>query len=197
MPVILSGDGIHAGGRSVLNVQEHRGQQVAGWMNDGMRDTLQMLIDKFQVTSVIEIGSFIGLSACWFAERVESVTCIDVFDKDMLGSVMRDAMRVAARDEAMDNMYDLFLANTKAYPNISSYKMDSLKAATELDVTADLVYLDADHSYEGVSADIAAWTPHARKVICGDDNTAQWPSVTRAATEIGANTDERIWWLAL
>ena len=192
MVQILSGDGIHAGGRRLASV-EYRGRVVVGWMTDGMRDTLAMLIDRFQVSSVIEVGSFLGLSACWFAEHVEEVTCVDVFDKDMLGSVMRSAMR-SAPPETMDNMYDLFLANTAAYPNITSHKMPSLQAAAELDVVADLVYIDADHTYEAVKADVEAWTPHARRVVCGDDNIYQWLSVQQLAQEINADVTERIWW---
>lgn len=189
---ILSGDGVHAGGRR-FQTREHRGREVVGWMHDGMRSTLQMLIDKYKVKSVIEIGSFVGLSACWFAERVDSVVCVDIFGKDMMGQVMQEAMKIAPA-ESVENMYELFLANTKAYPNISSYKMPSLQAAAELDIEADLVYIDADHTYEGVTADIAAWTPKARKVVCGDDNIPKWASVQQAAREFGANVDERIWW---
>ena len=192
MPLILSGDGVHASGRRFVSA-EHRGRVVVGWMTDPMRATLAMLIDRFQVRSVIEVGSFLGLSACWFAERVETVTCVDVFDRNMLGSVMQDAMRIAPAG-SVDNMYDTFLLNTAAYPNIASHKTDSLTAAAELDVVADLVYIDADHTYEGVKADVEAWTPHARRVVCGDDNHDAWPSVQRLAREIGADVSERVWW---
>lgn len=189
---LLSGDGVHKS-RPQFDSAEHRGRTVYGYMNDGVRATLGTLIDKYKAKSVIEIGSFLGLSACWFAERVDSVVCVDVFNRNM-SPAMWKAMTVKASDETLDTMYDLFLANTEAYPNITSHKMDSLTAAKTLDVVADLVYIDADHTYEGVTADIEAWTPHARKVVCGDDNTQQWPSVQQAAREYGANVDERIWW---
>lgn len=190
---LLSGDGTHMS-RPLFDQAEHRGRTVLGYMNDGVRATLQMLVDKFQVQSVIEIGSFLGLSACWFAERVESVVCVDVFDRNMSPAMYR-AMTVKASEDTMDSMYDVFLANTKAYPNISSHKMPSLDAA-KLDLEADLIYLDGDHTYPGVTADIEAWRPKAKKVLCGDDNTQQWPSVQQAARELGANVDERVWWLA-
>ena len=188
---IVSGDGVHMSGRRFFE-REHRGRMVVGWMHDHMRETLQTLIDRYQVKSVIEVGSFLGLSACWFAERVDEVVCVDIFEKDMMGSVMKDAMAIAPAG-SVENMYDLFLENTKAYPNITSHKMPSLEAA-KLDLEADLVYIDADHTYEGVTADIKAWESHARKVVCGDDNTPAWPSVQQAAREYGANVDERIWW---
>lgn len=49
---------------------------------------------------------------------------------------------------------------------------DSLKAATLLsDHTFDLVFIDADHSYEAVRADILAWRPKVKRggVLGGHD----------------------------
>jgi len=48
-----------------------------------------------------------------------------------------------------------------------------------------MVFIDGDHSYEGGAADIAAWLPKTRKLLCGHDyNTPVWPGVTEAVGEI-------------
>lgn len=51
-------------------------------------------------------------------------------------------------------------------------KMESTKASEVFPVgSLDFVYLDANHSYEGVKNDIAAWYPKLKKggILCGDD----------------------------
>jgi hypothetical protein len=51
-------------------------------------------------------------------------------------------------------------------------RMDSVKAAALFpDEFFDFIYIDADHSYEGVVRDINAWWPKIKKggMFCGDD----------------------------
>lgn len=49
----------------------------------------------------------------------------------------------------------------------------------------DFVFIDAEHTYEGVSADIAAWRGLVRDggMICGHDFSHKWPGVQRAVLE--------------
>jgi hypothetical protein len=49
-----------------------------------------------------------------------------------------------------------------------------------------LIYIDGDHEYEAVNADIRAWVPLLSNegVILGDDY--DWPGVQRAATEFAS-----------
>lgn len=47
---------------------------------------------------------------------------------------------------------------------VSSWVLDSVEAARKFsDGSVDLVFLDADHSYEGVTEDIRAWWPKVRE----------------------------------
>lgn len=67
------------------------------------------------------------------------------------------------------------LARTVAerYPKRSVVlEMASVAAAAKInDASMDFVFLDADHSYEGLKADIAAWLPKVKPDgwICGHD----------------------------
>lgn len=61
------------------------------------------------------------------------------------------------------------------------------------DGTVDLVTLDADHTYEWVSAEIRCWRPKltANGVLGGDDyHPTEFPGVIRAVREV--YTDDRI-----
>lgn len=66
-------------------------------------------------------------------------------------------------------------------------EMDSLEAAAWIGRhrgrCLDLVFLDADHSYEAVAADIQAWAPLVKPggILCGHD--INWPGVSRAVRE--------------
>jgi hypothetical protein len=53
------------------------------------------------------------------------------------------------------------------------------------DASLDFVFIDGDHSYEGCSADIAAWTPKLRPggLLGGHDYSDPWPGVVRAVDE--------------
>jgi cephalosporin hydroxylase len=186
---ILSGNNENISpGLQGLNRATHRGRTVVGWLPTPARDTLEMLIDRFDVKTVIEVGSYLGLSACFFAERVDKVVCVDRFDRKISRFV------VESMNTDMADHHTLFLQNTAAYPNITSIKADSLEAAEQEDSVADLIYIDAGHEYEDVKADVEAWRPHARKVVCGDDNQPNWPGVQKYAREIGADVSGRVWW---
>lgn len=61
---------------------------------------------------------------------------------------------------------------------------DSVDMASHVvDGSLDIVFIDADHRYEGVLRDLAAWTPKLKEggVLCGHD--IHLPGVIRALTE--------------
>ena len=48
----------------------------------------------------------------------------------------------------------------------------------------DMVFLDGDHSYEAVMADLKTWAPRATKLLCGHDLTdPNYPGVRQAVYE--------------
>lgn len=81
------------------------------------------------------------------------------------------------------------------------YRMDTIKAADEIDDNSlDFVFIDADHSYRSVLADIKAWMPKVRNsgYITGHD--CELPEVKKALVEIfGKNgydtAQDEVWYV--
>ena len=48
---------------------------------------------------------------------------------------------------------------------------------------ADMVFIDAGHTYEACKADIEQYLPKATRMIAGHDYSAAWPGVIQAVTE--------------
>jgi predicted O-methyltransferase YrrM len=102
-------------------------------------------------TSLCEIGTYTGVSASLFAETCGQVVTID--------------QRVLPGLEDVVARYD----NLQLLVSLSE---DAVKSFD--DETFDVVYIDADHSYESVKRDIASWRPKVKRggVLCGHDYVA-------------------------
>lgn len=173
-------------------------KNIPGWFPPTNQETLEMLIKKHNVKTVLEIGTFVGLSTVWFAERVEHVSTVDPFDAlTRIDYLNADMKRVA------EHQWQNFLDNTKEYrEKIMPYQMTSEQANAHLPkLNADLIYIDGSHKYADVLKDIEMWLPRAHTVLCGDDYTEAWPEV-REAVDIAAqnlalniNRNQRCWYL--
>ena len=79
---------------------------------------------------------------------------------------------------------------------------DSTRAAYSYpDECFDFVFIDADHTYEAVKADINAWWPKIKTggVIAGHDWGEEYPGVEKAVIEKFQNVrfiPPRSWWVA-
>jgi FkbM family methyltransferase len=76
-------------------------------------------------------------------------------------------------------------------------RKSSLEAADDFqNLGVDAVFIDGSHLEEDVRADIRAWAPKARKLICGHDYSKGFPGVCAAVdAELGEVRHlESIWW---
>jgi cephalosporin hydroxylase len=168
-----------------------------GWFPPENQRGLARLIEQHQVKSVIEIGSFLGLSARWFAERVCHIQCVDKFQEFETEYGVNNLCDTLRQLRLPNPFYDLFETNMRAagaWEKITVRRGWSHEVA-HLVEPADLVYVDGDHSYEGCKRDVEMYRPKARKILCGDDYSERFPGVIQAADEIGAQHDGPFWWI--
>ena len=70
------------------------------------------------------------------------------------------------------DFYPLVTSRFENEPKVEIHRSDSVRAAASFEnQSLDMVYIDADHSYEAVLADLIAYGPKLRPdgVICGHD----------------------------
>lgn len=152
-------------------------------------EVLEQLVKQHGWTRGAEIGLFKGatffhlLDTCpglqligvdsWYASETPHV-------KDM--NVGRSTWH--SPDE-MAALADRVITRAQSYPQATVYHCNSLEAAEQVETgSLDFVFVDADHSTEGVLSDVRAWAPKVREGgwILGHDE--QWPSVRRALREL-------------
>lgn len=78
----------------------------------------------------------------------------------------------AAPQEDMDAIYSSVSEAFSSNPKVSIHREFSVDAAkTFKDDSVDWIYIDGNHSYDFVKADLEAWWPKLKSggVLCGDD----------------------------
>ena len=157
----------------------------------GLHELIALLPDEAQV---VEVGAFAGEATRLFAAsaKVVLVSAVDTWDfaphADETGG-----FTAAEVETAFDRLL-------RDYPHVEKVKEPSPQAAAGFpDGSCDLVYLDADHSYPAVTADIAAWRPKVKPggILAGHDGWA--PGVIRAVREALGQADgvcsDGSWWV--
>jgi len=136
---------------------------IQGWMRPIDLDWIYNISKTMD--SIVEVGSWKGRSTYAFLAGCKGIVhAVDHF----LGSEGRRHSEF--KDAATHDIHQLFLDRLSHFKNLKTYKMDSLEAVKQFaDNSVDLVFIDAGHTYEEVVADIKAWGPKAKKMICGHD----------------------------
>lgn len=121
---------------------------------------------------IVEVGSWLGRSTAYLAERVKwRMAPIEIHVVDTWrGSANEPAMRETV-ERCGGDLYPEWERNMSrcgVLPLVIPHRMDSVEAARLFaDGSVDCVFIDADHSYESVRADILAWLPKIRPAYEG------------------------------
>ena len=136
------------------------------WFAEENKQHLDRLIAERHVGDAIEVGSWLGLSSRFIAERVKgTLYCIDPWERRPFCAAHLDKQGVT-------DFFRQFLSNcihAKLTHKIVPIRMLSHEAAECFRFHADLIYVDGMHDEFNVARDIKAWVPHLNGggVICG------------------------------
>ncbi|MGE0671085.1 MAG: class I SAM-dependent methyltransferase [Parachlamydiales bacterium] len=130
---------------------------------------LSILIKSSNAKNCLELGTFLGTgtTALFYGAGVNLI-CVDHWKGNEFDPFM----------QSVSPKYDLFAIcsnNVKQYDHenrIILLESDSLQASKQFpDHTFDLIFIDADHTYEGVLADLKVWYSKVKPggIICGHD----------------------------
>jgi glycosyltransferase involved in cell wall biosynthesis/predicted O-methyltransferase YrrM len=149
---------------------------IEGWMSENELVALNNLAGNME--SIVEIGSWKGRST----HALLSGTKGRVYAVDHFGGSQGEELQ---HKEAFDNpevVYKQFMENVGSFNNLEVIRKTSLGASKDfVDKSIDMVFIDGEHTYEGVKKDIESWLPKAKKIICGHDYN--WPDIKRAVDE--------------
>jgi hypothetical protein len=144
---------------------------IPGWFAQENREMLDELIKRHEIKTVVEIGSFLGLSAVWFAHRVEHVYCVDTWFEGASYESENNLVGTLRRWDLPRDFFALFRDNVMrsgVWHKITPIRGASHFVSGQVP-SADLVYLDGSHRYEDVLRDIEIYRDKARVILCGDD----------------------------
>jgi predicted O-methyltransferase YrrM len=123
------------------------------------RGELSFLYDKCIDKDVLELGSMVGMGGYTIASVAKSLCCVDLWS-DNQNHLKHDPIQQAVYASylpSLSNMYDVFINNCKEFINsgkIKMYRGNTLDMALNfLDKSFDIIFIDADHSYFGISSD--------------------------------------------
>jgi hypothetical protein len=166
----------------------HFHNNIQGWTDDDLFFVYKEAVEQNQSGAhFIEIGSWKGKSAAYMC--VEIINSGKVIDFDCVDPWLGTSEAEHGFDEDYKNktLFEAFTNNMKPVEgHYKAVRLPSVEAAKLYeDESLDFVFIDGNHDYDNVKADILAWLPKLKKgkLLAGHDwGVAE--GVRRAATEI-------------
>lgn len=167
---------------------DHFFENIEGWFS--FKQIYRDMVTNAKDGAVfVEIGAWQGKSTSFMAvEILNSGKDIEFHTVDTFKGSTTESQQKQIREGL--NPYEKFKENlAPVLDSINVHVGDSVEVAKEFDDNSiDFVFIDGNHLYEYVRADIGAWLPKVKKggVIAGDD-WAHHVQVQKAVTEVFPN----------
>lgn len=148
-------------------------------------------------SQILEIGSFVGISADALSKNGATVHCIDTWS----GTGGGDPISEFYKEHGPKKVFKAFCSNMgdRLFKTVFPHVGTSELYASVWNGKMDVIFLDGDHSYGSVKKDIEMWMPFVKDggILCGHDygvidmnnpgRGPMFPGVKRAAQEIGCD----------
>jgi predicted O-methyltransferase YrrM len=158
--------------------------RIPGWFNHGQK--ILELIEQHRPKVCVELGTWQGASAIPVARSIArwggTLTCVDTW----AGDLNDDGGSAAGQSPIMLLTCARAMVEAGVGANVRLIPATTEDAARTWAEPIDFLYVDADHSYDGVRADLDAWYPHVVPggLIVGDDyEHPRYPGVKHAWNE--------------
>ncbi len=127
---------------------------------------------KLKAPRIVEVGVFTGALSAYLLRELPTCTLLMVDLWQAYATASDDEISTVNDREMLEVMDHACKSVAFAADRVIVRRASSIDAAVGvLDGSCDIVFLDADHHYEAVVADIAAWWPKVKPngVLCGHD----------------------------
>ena len=151
-------------------------------------ECIARVIKEIKATCIAEIG----INACSFSDQLRGILKMHplleyyMIDPWPYGYKCGSCGGEAMTDEKWDHYYAAAVKRMVGNSDVKVIRMTSV-AASKLfsDGYFDLVYVDADHTYDSVTEDIGVWLPKVKEggAITGHDYSGGWQPVVDAVDE--------------
>lgn len=156
---------------------DYPNQDIEGWMS--FEECQWLYYNAKNYNTIIEVGSWKGRSTHALLSGTKGIVhAVDHFK----GSA-------DPQDEAKGDTFDIFMKNVGHFENLKVHRNNSVDGSKEFEnKSAEMIFIDAGHTYEEVLEDIKHWLPKCTKLFCGHDYG--WPGVQKAVNEIFGKPDK-------
>jgi hypothetical protein len=184
-------------------------QDIPGWFD--FQDVYDQAVSEAQPgDTLIEVGCYLGKSTAYMGQKIKdsckrlTFYAVDSWDEITYGNWAGYLQSTSDKPSPMPSddllrhrrLYDAFLyaigqcgliPGFQAGSDVNAVRYTSLQAAAMFrNNRMSFIFIDANHSYEAVLADIKAWKPLVKPggLLAGHDLCSQWPGVERAVREV-------------
>lgn len=132
-----------------------KGMSIFTHLTNAEKYKLFQLAKNLKISPVlaVEVGSYLGASSLFIASGLERradgsrLYCVDTWEND-------------AMTEGSKDTFGVFMSNVgSSTTTIEPLRGRSTDIAADFSEKIDFLFLDGDHDYSGVKADIDAWLP--------------------------------------